>query len=74
MKLRYVSLSAGYRQKSEEILAVIGTIQAIVSHGHLKNSGTFNRVQNHDLCNAGAILHQMSYDATHLGLNPVRAA
>ena len=40
------------------------TISAIVSYRH---SGDFNGIGTDDLCNAGAMLFQMSDEATQLG-------
>ena len=34
---------------------------------HLKNSGGCKGSQSHDLCDAGAILYEVNYEATQLG-------
>ena len=50
--------------KSEGILAQIWTIfKAIVAYGHLKNSGVSNGNKTHDLCDTGALLYQLIYEA-----------
>ena len=41
--------------------------EAMVSYGHLANTGSFNGIRTHDLCDAGAMLYQLSYEATQLG-------
>ena len=42
------------------------TIWEIVSYRNLKkNSGSFNEIQTHDLCDAGAMLYQLSYEANN---------
>ena len=33
---------------------------------HLKNSGGSNGIQTHDLCDANAMLYQLSFEATQL--------
>ena len=38
-----------------------------VSYRHPKNSVGFNGIRTHDLCEAGAMLYQLSYEATQLG-------
>ena len=40
--------------------------------GHLKNSGGFNGIRNHDLCDANAInADQLSYNSAHDQLGAV---
>ena len=36
-------------------------------HRHQKNSCRFNGIGTHDLCDAGAMLYPLSYEATQLG-------
>ena len=38
-----------------------------VSYRHPKNSVGFNGIRTHDLCEAGAMLYQLNYEATWLG-------
>ena len=37
-----------------------------LAYRHLKHSGAFTRIQTHELCDAGAMLYQLSYEATQL--------
>ena len=34
---------------------------------HLKKSGGSNGIQTHDLCDAGAVLYKLNFEATQLG-------
>ena len=51
------------------ILAINWTILSniIVSCIHRENSGGSNGIRTHALCDAGAMLYQLSYEATQLG-------
>ena len=46
---------------------VSGQFKQLSLYRHLKNSGGFNRIRSHDLCNAGTMLYQLSLAATQLG-------
>ena len=41
--------------------------EVVVPCKHLKNSGFFNRIWTHDLCDAITMLHQLSYEAIQIG-------
>ena len=56
---KYIHRKVTYIWKIEVILTVIWTIEAIVSD--------FNGIQTRDLCDVGATLYQLSYEATQLG-------
>ena len=57
-----------FRRKREVIFTLTWTIFPIISnYGHLRNSGGFKGIRTHDLCDAGATLYQLSFEATHLG-------
>ena len=43
----------------------------IVSYRDMKNSGGFNGIRTHDLCEAGAMLYQLNYEASQLGAGHV---
>ena len=61
----------GYKQCNYvKIFAVINTIYAIVKEKSEKNSD-FNGIRTRDLCDTGAVLYQLSYEATTVGSGSV---
>ena len=48
----------------EEVILVLTL--AIVSYRHLKNSGDFNEIRTHKLCDAGVVLNQLGHAVVNL--------
>ena len=54
------------KKKNEMILAMAGQFKQIVSYLQLKNSGDFNGIRTHDLCDASAVLLLTEHEVTQL--------
>ena len=43
-----------------------GEFKQLLLYRHLKNSGDFNGIRTHDLCDGSGMPHQLSYEPTQL--------